>query len=1342
MTLFGIGGRRGIPAPLGKVSQQSVGSAIETSTAATPSSVGGSVVPRLGGGGPVTGGVGGGLITARTIAPKFITPEISSGIKLPPIAKFIPPLILPPKKTYEQDTLNVSQFRFSDTGFQAIEKNGISVFRPEIISVLDFQPVDGTGTLGNKNPTESTEQLIKAQYQATEIRGLTLVKLVQDMRAKRDLRPVLDSMKARFASSMSNTHLALQYYSGIIDKIEEVQTSLDPKKIPNSSFDTTKYLPIKDFYERKMQYSRSKFANFSDTKIVNQLISDLRNVLEGYSFSLLDTVDSDRINDYNPVKIDKSYTQTNGFTFAMASLRSNNQGNVIASTPAFFNQFLNSLPNTADDRIKLLTTVLSKELRVSKQMGKPEVARLLLEKYNQGNTSNPFDNICGLVGDTIFDEPAGPDSLATLAFGKSPAGNATILPFESIYVDSEDERKTFVPGSSYLANNILNVTSTGYNIKPYMDFADRYNSITSAAKSTIETLLELKTPGGLSPEEMFEHFLLSVVEATSGLASSSGIDRSQAICVALFKLANTDTTLKNLLFEYLLLLGLISITDTDQKKTFERLSKELISIQSLTFAKLSSANAPNLLGGFATLRPYIENISRQIEERIFSLIYPVNLSTLNKDILKLIPSIGTNLVSPTISGPTNIIGSIGAVSRLLNTNKTMSSLQAGGYLISFQNGEIKETLINTAAAVGPASTNLCKEFVDLCVKFDQFASISANPVYLVADNTHRTRQNFLSISTQMVVIFEILSSIAQKYTFSTFNKGTFVAHGNITIDTALTSAVNKAIKEVISVAPRTKYDIAKNTRNIVGGGNISDAILSTRPTSGPFSINSKDSSRESMIKPSNSGIPSHKNASTKIVNIPSLYSVGKLKEIASSPMFGFGNKFIDIPGILADTVKVLECKKSIVGIRTKLADEDAFVENILHILDVINKRLNSTREMISRAFTLTSLNTFLTSTGLTVADMELVKTPSQVKTSMWLYDLYDERLSDATTTTDSEELGLGYVITDRIPQIHLNAMFSMFQQSKFGYKNLADSNVKILTVGIPAGFSKNLSDRVERTAINSANFTDKQFDVVAINVYKRDARFDDIVFKPQKFLFDLSLFPIKKFLPASMERADVSYSQLVKNVRLRDYQTLYNKQEVTHTTITTNEKYNFLSYPQKYSLIKNHLESQLLDLYIRLLGGLRMSEETFTEQSISVGNPPNLSELVISYLKKYRAKTIPDQPISQLLLNPEVDQESKDIIRLLSYGNIMFTPDFVKQKILKPKLFDRVFHLPVNLEDFEIDTEATLSTESGRMAYTKSSFQEQIVRNRDAEYLVTKNRNDARFEDIFVVIEANLRNGI
>ena len=1293
MGIFGIGGRGNRPAPLGNISQQSVTK------------------------------ISAGIVTARTVMP------VTSGnsdfpmgtVRLPEKIIRIQPLLFPPNKTYEQDTLNLSEFNVSPgNGFEAIEKNGISVFRPEILSVMTFQPIDGpnnitsTAALGG-----SPGQLIKMNYQATEIRTQTLQKLIQDIRRKTQYRVPLDAVKNLFVSKINSTQTALMYFSTILKRVDAVKTSLDPKKIPKSSYNTSNYLPMPDFFDRKMQFSKNKFAIFSDTKVLNQLTSDLKNILEGYSFSLLDVSDSDRVNDYNPVKIDKTYTQTNGFTFSIASLRSQNQEIIAAYKPSFFNQFLNSLPSLPDNKIKLLTNILSKELRVSKQLGKPEVAATLLSSYGQTDNSNPFNNICGLVGDTIFDPPQGNNSIASLTYTQGPNGE-TILPFESLFVDSESDGKTFIPGSSYFGDNILNISqTTGFNTQPFVDFSTKYNEKLTLASSTIKTLLDLED-SLISSENIYDLFLLSIYEASSGLVNQTGIDKSQAVCLSLFKLANTDPELKQMLFEYLLILGMMSNSPEDRKVVFERLAYEIKTIQKFTYAPLTTFDSPNLLEGSSTLRPYLEGISKKIEDKVYSLLNPTSYKNMldKTNIAKLSPYFGAEVLGAEVSGPTRTLTSAGSIARLPASVKLALTGQ-GEYLTILTSGELKNILINAATSVGSSTTNICKEFVDLSLKFDQLTSVAGTSNYLVQDLSGRTRFNFMSTSTQMLLTFEILSSFVNKYSWCSLSKAAGVSKTNCLINTAATSFISKSIRDIISDKLKSKsslIDIAlANKGSIIG---LAGSALNNETVRGGSTTYTLNPLSPGNIVPANALTPT-------FTLTPIRVDAGRTSDIS----------------VIIPASRYEEYNRTLVGNRKKLKDEDTTVLNILHIFDVINGRLIVSREAMTTAFSFSALTSFLSSTGVTFEELSLIKNPAQIRTSSWIFDRYDEKLSDITDL-DSSDVGTGFLITDRISQTELNVLEKVLSQPDFSYNSMADQFVKIVSVGLPSGFSKNISDRVSKQSISDTNFNNKQFDVVSINVYKRDARYDDIVFKPQKFIFDLSLFPIKNFLPPLLDGLNQSYSTIINSVKFRDYENLSLKKNVNLSALTADEKYNFLSLEQRSDLVENHLRSQMFELYIRLMLGMRIDEETFSTVDYSKLSVQDdiISGLIVNYLKNVRYKNIPNQPLAELLTNEAVDQETKDIIRLLSYGNIMFQADFIKKRILQQKLFDRIFHFPLDIRKFEIDVETTISTEAGKQMFKQNSVQNQIILDGKEYYFNKIDRNQASFEDIFVVVESNLRN--
>lgn len=1295
MAIFGIG-RNNKTATLGKFSQQSVGLPT-VSTATRPETV-------IGAGSEAVGGSVGGLVTARTLTPSLSTiATIASGFRLPGTIEIIKPLLIPPRKNYEQDILNLSQFAVDpSSNFTSIEKDGISVYRPEILSMLSFQPVDGPGGLdADQSSGGSPSLLIKTNYQATELRAQTLQKLITDIRARTEYRIPLDAVKNLFLSKLNSTDVALRYFASIMDKVDVVKVSLDPKKIATSSYDTDKFLSLIDFYDRKMQFSKNKFVGFSDTKILNQLTSDLRNILEGYSFSLLDTVDTDRTNDFSPTKIDKTYTQNDGFTFSVSSLRSQTSETIAAYKPAFFNQFMNSLPSSPDDKIKLLVNLLSKEFRVSKQLGKSEVAQTLRASYNQGDTSNPFDNICGNVGETIFDVPQGTNSLASLTFVLGPNGEL-VLPFESLYVDSEEDnvRKTYIPGSSYFGDNILNVTQAGYNIKPFVDFSTSFNERLSLASSTIKTLLDGET-SPISPENVYDLFSLSLLQATAGLTIANSADKSQSVVLALFKLASTSPELKNLLFEYLLLLGLVSNSSEDRKVFFERLGYEIKTIQNFTYAPITKFDNPSLFEGINSLRPYIENVSKKIEDKVNQLLTPFDIRAFSKNVTTITPSFGGLTLSR------NTTTAFGAIRTSLNTGVQHSQL--------LLDGDLKEILINSTTSVGGSSTNICKEFVDICVKLDQLSSIAGTSNYILPDTTGRSRFNFISTSTQALLAFEILSSLVNKYTFCSFSKKSSSEKIAITINVRETSVVAETIKEII---------VSKKVDTLPS---FLVSNLGLLPT---------ESARSTE-------------ASSYVLR-PSLPSAGVLFGNGSTSNSGLGLGLLQVArenlqvGISEEVRRALvgsPTRTTLLNNREKLKEETKTVFNILHIFDIINKKLTTAKETTAGAFSLAPLQSFLTSTGLTIDDLSLIKNPSQLRTSSWLYDRYDERLSD-TSLFDAGDVGLGFLATDRVSRVEMNTLGTMLSLPDLSYRNLADYFVKVISVGLPANFSKNISDRISKDSISEVNFNNKQFDVVSINVYKRDARYDSLVFKPQKFIFDLSLFPVKNLLPPLLDGANQSWSTILQMVKFKDYETLSNKKDATLSSLTLDDKYNFLSLEQRSELVENHLKSQMFDLYTRLLLGMRIDEETFSSVDYSKINVQDktVTSLILSYLKTIRRKNIPQQPIADLLVNPLVDQETKDIIRLLSYGNIIFQADFVKKRILEPKMFDRVFHIPVDIRNFELDVELTNSTVSGKSMFKSNIVQNQLITKGKSVYLAKENRNEASFEDIFVVVESNLRN--
>ena len=196
-----------------------------------------------------------------------------------------------------------------------------------------------------------------------------------------------------------------------------------------------------------------------------------------------------------------------------------------------------------------------------------------------------------------------------------------------------------------------------------------------------------------------------------------------------------------------------------------------------------------------------------------------------------------------------------------------------------------------------------------------------------------------------------------------------------------------------------------------------------------------------------------------------------------------------------------------------------------------------------------------------------------------------------------------------------NAIYGAFGTQE--YASLKGYNKKILTVGIPLGFTRRLKQRVNINNLKKSTFIDKQNDIVSVVVYKVDLQNSDIVYKPKRLLFELSRFPVRNdryFLniPEKPTLDDISHA-----IPTRDFgQSLSQATEVTYWAMNTDdinrgrkaafadESYSFLSQQEKAQIIHNHVMSYLLEVYTRLTTGVTLADHHF-----DLVDPPRAMDL-------------------------------------------------------------------------------------------------------------------------------------
>jgi hypothetical protein len=368
-----------------------------------------------------------------------------------------------------------------------------------------------------------------------------------------------------------------------------------------------------------------------------------------------------------------------------------------------------------------------------------------------------------------------------------------------------------------------------------------------------------------------------------------------------------------------------------------------------------------------------------------------------------------------------------------------------------------------------------------------------------------------------------------------------------------------------------------------------------------------------------------------------------------------------------------------------------------------------------------------------------------------------------------------------------NVLFSYLAQDKYTAKDAA--NTRLLSIGVPLGFSQNLRQSVKVTNVNAKNFEPKQTDVVRLNVFKVDVEHQDLVFKPVSYLFELNRYVVKDDTKYRWTRFGATFNEVLNAIPTRDFSMVDGvlKQRVSYLSdsqapLFVSPEYDFLTLDQKKELLGNHVSSYLLELYVRMLTGMRASEHDFLTHPDNV-KQENVAPFIVSkmidarvskllgptknafasktflpFAKEQKLPLVNNKLVVQLPQFPlHVQYNLSHSLVLLHSFRRMRTQysdnDNESRRIFTPKTFERVFTVAANPNDFEIDTVETLKTPSGRDAFDKLLHQGRIVG--DAQHstfypgvnidmgtyrLVSRDKNvgDLVFEKYFVSLETVL----
>lgn len=1082
---------------------------------------------------------------------------------------------------------NISLSRIENTSFDASKVNGISSYKPEIISVCDFEPVFDN----NNNYTEFGKQYYDFQLQEIEVKK-ELLKAIITKLFNNSTQEEKNEVGASFLRDLGNSGIKLNNIYRLLQTIEIIKSVFDIKRIDENQFNRNVFKSIRNFFIQNMGFSFNSFQNFANTKILLQLLYDLKKSLEQVSPFLLShaTINLNRERDNNPIAINSSFPAYN----TLFGISANNITN-----SAVFEQIQNSLPISNIDKIKLLTVLLSREIRFSKSLS--SVAR----EYNIDiqNGSDVFGRIIGITGNTILDLPRGIENSLISLFLIKGNNEELVLPFETKFFNlqqSNNENRLFVPGTSYFIDTIIkdiNPNSENvFNTLPILNYIQRFNNTSSNSIQAIAKLMDFN--GSKLPVIILGYLLNAVKNVLTNIQQEYSTNRAIASNIALFRRANIDNTLKNILFQYCIV------------KLISRNAGEV------TAAIMNEIGQPNRL-------PILNNISNEIN------------SWSNANVL--LRQIGDSIQR-------HIENTIG-----LDSNS--KSRAAFTNILQFEAAEVQD--IKSAIAYGQIIFDLLINTANIVFENLEFPTAYRNS----------------SATFMFYMLFEIYCNLYSILSISDFS---LPEKSNVNIQIAINLNYNRSsIVAIQSILSSTEFYKAINPND------IGSFIQST-------STSNIDSFRETRL------------TSRAEISIPA------------------GDRTAE------------ELFSMLRNIGKKLYEDELYIANILHFFSVLLTNLNNTRNVITTVF---NRNTF-NSIGLN-ENLSVITGSGQIR-------LLTKIQNDIKDIVNNNEEFVLKTVND-IDKNKKELLSLLLKKDIFKQK------VKLFTIGIPLFFSKNLADivNIQNNQPFSSLLTDKEFDIIAINLYKRSIQFQDIVFKPQKYIFDLSLFvPEKLNMINNTKVKSNTFESMIRNVYLTDLKNPLAPEFILLESLLSDPRYENigLSIQDKVQLFLNHITSDLLNIYIRIIANINVDEKVFNDINNRLFNrnifdiDESIRKIIVKFINSnFGLNFSRDTSFEDIVKNNSIDKDVKESLILLLENSFLIAARQIIKNLFVPKLFERIFTIPVNISNFEIDYEKTIEKQEGKKLLEFLLTKDMIIKI-DNKYFM-KEISNTIFEDYFTTIE-------
>ena len=323
-------------------------------------------------------------------------------------------------------------------------------------------------------------------------------------------------------------------------------------------------------------------------------------------------------------------------------------------------------------------------------------------------------------------------------------------------------------------------------------------------------------------------------------------------------------------------------------------------------------------------------------------------------------------------------------------------------------------------------------------------------------------------------------------------------------------------------------------------------------------------------------------------------------------------------------------------------------------------------------------------------------------------------------------------------------------------------NKRVFSIGLTNEAIRKARRSLLRESRSTRRRQEDMIDVV-INKVALDHR--SIVYKPITFTFELSRFVSRMDALLRPLPEDVTVDRVFETIPMRDFSSTSTLENVQYWSVVrassaqtafSDDEYSFLSHDERAGVIKNHMMSYLLEVYVRSLAGISLSEREFAVFKQKTVEDPGMRTFVDHVLATPPSKiagqvTKPSKEpfkgvnAASSFVKPKpnfIDAGALNNVQVMkaaiSADTSVIDGRILANKLLRARKFDRVFNVIVDPDDFIVDREKTVASPAGKAALDAMLLLGQFISVDDSDDLrhVDRDNDDALFEQYYVTIEA------